>query len=126
MCEVSSMNISIAAKSTALQSLVSAALSNPGDLTKHLEALVGLQLLTESTDEAEIERGAKYVHAVESVFSTAFRIADRPQVRHVGGMKGLSVGPQITHPWFCVSAARQGLSVPSRVYEASRCDAMEH
>lgn len=94
------MKVSIAAKSTALESLVAAALSNPGDLPKHVDALGGLQLFGESSDEVG-EKGERYAKAVDSVFSAAFRVADRPQVRHAFERTGVSQKSEIAHPTSC-------------------------
>ena len=98
------MKVSFAAKITALESLVDAALSNPGDLPRHVEALGGLRLLAESNDEVG-EKGERYAKAVDNVFTTAFRIADRPQVRHAFS-KGLPLWHEskIAHPHLCPEA----------------------
>ena len=74
------MKVSTSAKSAVLQSLVNTALSNPGDLRKQREALVGLQLLGDSHDEKGEEKREVHAEAVANVFSTGFRIADMPQV----------------------------------------------
>ena len=74
------MKVSTAAKSAVLQSLVNTALSNPGDLSKQREALVGLQLLGDIHDETGEEKREVHAEAVAKVFSTGFRIADMPQV----------------------------------------------
>ena len=92
------MKVSVAARSAALESLVGAALSSPDDLPKHVEALAGLQLLSERSDELGDEKGERYAQAVDSVFSTAFRIADRPQVRNVVATEG------------CLSSARHAFT----------------
>ena len=117
------MNISLAAKSSALQSLVSAALSNPGELHRHLETLVGLQLLIESCDETDHKKGAAYVQAVESLFSTAFRIAGRPQVRRVGVTIGLCGCPGMAHPQ---SIALRMFKVPRSILANSTRYVLQH
>ena len=92
------MKVSVAARSAALESLVGAALNSPADLPKHLEALAGLELLSGRGDELGDDKGKRYAQAVDSVFSTAFRIADRPQVRHLIDTKGLYVVLGIPSP----------------------------
>ena len=76
------MEISTAAKSAALQNILTSTLNNSSERLTHREALDGLQLLVGDNYSFASDDDGLHSQAVDKTFTTALQIAERPQVRN--------------------------------------------
>ena len=76
------MEISTAARTAALQNILTSTLSSPSEHLTYREALDGLQLLVGANHKSASDEEGLQPQAVDRTFTTALQIAERPQVRN--------------------------------------------
>ena len=76
------MEISTAARTAAIQSILTSILSSPSEHLTYREALDGLQLLVRDDRKSASDAEGLHSQAVDRIYTTALQIAERPQVRN--------------------------------------------
>ena len=76
------MEISTAARTAALQNILSSILSSPTEHLTYREALGGLRLLVGDNYKSASDVEGLQSQAIDRTFTTALQIAERPQVRN--------------------------------------------
>ena len=76
------MEISTAARTAAVQNILTSILSSPSEHLTYREALDGLQLLVGDNHKSASDVEGLQSQAIDRTFTTALQIAERPQVRN--------------------------------------------